>query len=142
MWGHAPNGAADRMPTRRDILIGSATLPLLASGAVSASANELWPQWQAEWRRMEALATARKWDVTPLSIARPASPRRLRALEKQAGVPFPRQLRELMLRFSAKVSFGWYIPGHLRPADLERIPTGSSLRNAIWDIDYITRQGP
>ena len=126
-------------PNRREILIGSATLPLFATGAVAATADELWPQWQAEWRRMEALATARKWDVTPLKIARPAGPRRLRAIERQAGVPFPWQLRELMLRFSAKVTFGWYVPIHLMPEGKQGLPTASSLRDAIWDIDYITQ---
>ena len=39
----------------------------------AAQAAELWPQWQAEWRRMEVLARSRKWKVTPLRIAPPVS---------------------------------------------------------------------
>lgn len=128
-------------PSRREILIGSATLPLLASGAVAATADELWPVWQAEWRRMEAIALARNWTVTPVRIARPANARRLQALETEVGLPFPTQLRELMLRFSAKVTFGWRMPAHLMPFERQQLPSQSSFRDFIWDIEHTRKFG-
>lgn len=128
-------------PSRRDILIGSATLPLLATGAVAATADELWPAWQAEWRRMEALARGRQWRLTPLRIGPPVNSLRLKAIETELGLPFPTQLRELMLRFSGKVAFGWHMPSHLTPEEGRRLPNSSTFRNLVWDIDHMVEMG-
>lgn len=128
-------------PSRREILLGAASLPLLASGAVAATADELWPEWQAEWRRMEGVARARNWTVTPLRIDPPVNSLRLRAIELEIGLPFPAQLRELMLRFSGRVAFGWSIPSHLMPFEAQRLPTSSSFRNLAWDIGHMVEMG-
>lgn len=128
-------------PTRREIVVGAATLPLLATGAVAATADQLWPLWQAEWRRMEAVALAREWEVTPLSISPPVDPSRLNAFERELGLPFPTQLRELMERFSDRISFGWSIPSHKRPFEAQRLPGDSTFTDFVWDIDDIAKFG-
>ncbi|MDD7972715.1 SMI1/KNR4 family protein [Roseinatronobacter alkalisoli] len=97
----------------------------------------LWRQWQSDWRWMEEIAQRRGWQVTPLSIAPPASETAVQALESLHGMRVPPQLRELLTRYSAHVAFGWYIPSHLRPMHHQNLPTMSANRFAIWDIDHI-----
>lgn len=86
---------------------------------------------------MEKIARERDWEVTPLAIAPPATESTVKALESRHGINVPTQLRELLTRYSARVTFGWYIPGHLQPMDRQNLPYSSANRNAIWDIEHI-----
>lgn len=99
--------------------------------------DTLWKQWQRDWRRMEKIALKRDWEVTPLAIAPPATESAVKALESRHGINVPPQLRELLTRYSARVTFGWYIPGHLQSMDRQGLPYSSANRNAIWDIEHI-----
>jgi hypothetical protein len=103
-------------------------------------AQDLWTEWQQEWRRMEALARRRGWEVEPLTIAPPAPQAEIAAAEKEAGVPFPAQLREVLTRHSAVVRFGWDIPKELRPDGNARLPAGSTMQRHIWDLAYIREE--
>jgi hypothetical protein len=101
--------------------------------------HDLWTQWQQEWRRMEALAQRRGWEVEPLTIAPPASEAEIAAAEKEAGVACPHQLREVLTQHSAVVEFGWSIPDGLRPDGQFRLPWGSSMRGYVWDLANIRK---
>ncbi|MGU3495549.1 hypothetical protein ACLBXM_16035 [Xanthobacteraceae bacterium A53D] len=99
--------------------------------------DALWTQWQDDWRHMEAIARRREWVVAPLTIAPPAGAVRMTLLETRTGLRVPPQLRALLTRYSARVVFGWHIPGHLHALDRENLPTSSANRDAIWDINHI-----
>ncbi|WP_161556466.1 hypothetical protein, partial [Xanthomonas arboricola] len=73
-----------------------------------------WTLWQAKWRWMEAIARKRDWQGTHLQIAPPATERQLLSLERRHPLPIPTQLRRVLRELSAEVSFGWYVPSHLR----------------------------
>lgn len=130
---------------RRAFLKGSA-FALLPVAIGFAQQNEqqmsktLWEQWQADWRRMEAIATRRGWEVTPLSIWPPAPELRVRAMESRHGLKVPPQLRQLLVQYSGQVEFGWYIPPHLQPLEKQNLPTMSANRAAIWSLDHIEQQ--
>jgi ankyrin repeat protein len=130
-----------RQPDRRTVLrgAGAASLaPWLATcNRKDAALRDLWTRWQADWRWMEAIALRRQWEVTPLRIAPPASAATLAAIEQRHGLKFPPQLRSVLTELSAHVQFGWHIPSHLRAMDLERLPTSSANRSAIWDLAHI-----
>ena len=96
-----------------------------------------WKQWQSDWRRMEAIAQRRGWQLVPLAVSPPASEAAVNAIETRHGMTVPPQLRDLLTCYSARVTFGWHIPPHLRPLERENFPTMSFNRNAIWDIDHI-----
>lgn len=102
--------------------------------------KSLWQQWQSDWRRMEAIAKRRRWEVTPLSIWPPAPELRVRATEILHGLKFPPQLRQLLVQYSGQVEFGWYIPPHLQPLEKQNLPTMSANRSAIWSLDHIEGQ--
>ncbi len=130
---------------RRDALkiLGASVAALWAGGAHSGHrmTQDLWNQWQQDWRRMEALARRRGWDIRkPLSIAPPASAAEIDAVGKKAGVAFPKQLREVLTEYSAAVEFGWYIPEELRPDGNEGLPVGSTMWGHIWDLADIRDQ--
>ncbi|MGI4944947.1 MAG: ankyrin repeat domain-containing protein [Janthinobacterium lividum] len=97
---------------------------------------ELWAQWEAGWRRMENTARRRGWQMTPLAIARPASPAALQRLEVACRQPVPPQLRAA-LRRSARVGLGWHVPSHLQAMERDDLPTGSANQGAVWDLDHI-----
>ncbi|GGF74810.1 hypothetical protein GCM10007301_38350 [Azorhizobium oxalatiphilum] len=135
-------------PDRRTLLkAGAAGLlgagALLAFPALLRAAPEavmtdaLWKEWQADWRWMEAIARRRQWQLTPLAIAPPARALDVRLMELRHGVKVPPQLRTLLTRYSARVSFGWHIPSHLHPLDHQRLPTSSANRNAVWDMAHM-----
>ena len=42
-----------------------------------------------------------------LDVGAPCEERQLRALEGRIGVPLPESFREVLLRFSGEVDFGW-----------------------------------
>ena len=128
---------------RRDVLkiLGASAAALWAGGSQSGHrmTQDLWNQWQQDWRRMEALARRRGWEVEPLTIAPPASEAEIAAAEKEAGVAFPTQLREVLTQHSAVVRFGWSIPSELRPPGRARRPWGSSMRDYVWDLTSIRK---
>lgn len=99
--------------------------------------DTFWEQWKTVWREMEAIAKKRGWDLTPLSIDPPASDVEIRALEARFGMKVPPQLRVLLTQYSKRVTFGWYIPSHLRAMEKQNFPNMSANRNAIWDIAHI-----
>jgi ankyrin repeat protein len=75
--------------------------------------------------------------MKPLSIAPPASAAEIRSVGKDAGVAFPKQLREVLTRCSAAVQFGWNIPMHHAPMEMSRFPRNSGMRDDIWNLPYI-----
>jgi ankyrin repeat protein len=99
--------------------------------------DQLWHQWQQNWRWMEALAKSRQWDVSPLRIAPPATETEIAVFEARHGMKVPAQLRELLRRYSRHVAFGWDIPNHLQPMEQQRLPDSSANRGAIWDLGHI-----
>jgi len=99
--------------------------------------DEIWAQWAADWRKMEALARRRGWDVTPVAIASPAPAAELARIERAHGLRFPRQLREILTRHSAQVRFGWRVPAHLVPADRGAFASVGGLRDCVWDLGHI-----
>ncbi len=102
--------------------------------------QDLWNQWQQDWRRMEALVRRRGWIVRePLTISPPASEAEIAAAAEAAGVPFPTQLREVLTRHSAVIRFDWTIPDELRPVSKMRLPRGGSMRGYIWDLGNIRK---
>ena len=132
--------------SRREIVQGIGALGGIAltagpaaCGRSYAMTEKHWQLWQADWKRMEAVARKRGWEVTPLKIARPATEREITALEKRHKQKMPPQLRELLSQYSKEVSFGWRIPQHLRP--MERVehlyPTSGGIRDHIWSLDHI-----
>lgn len=130
---------------RRDIIRAAWTAavfgpPLLAACSRKDDAlQKLWAEWQKSWRRMQAIARQRGWNVTPLRIAPPATALEIAALEARHGMPVPAQLREVLTAFSREVTFGWDIPQHLRP--MERVEhhyaTSGGIRGAIWSYEQI-----
>jgi cell wall assembly regulator SMI1 len=126
------------MPSnRRAVLLGGLAGATAACVPKDPAMDALWRQWQADWRWMEAIARRRGWNLTPLEIAPPATEAAIRRLEARHGLTVPPQLRQLLKEYSAKIAFGWHVPGHLRPMDMASLPTMSANRNAVWDIDHI-----
>jgi cell wall assembly regulator SMI1 len=124
---------------RRDALkiLGASVAALWAGGAQSGHrmTQDLWNQWQQDWRRMEALARRRGWEVfDPLTISPPASEAEIAEAAREAGVAFPTQLREVLTHHSAAIRFGWSIPKELRPKAKTRMPKTSSMRGYVWDL--------
>lgn len=129
------------MITRRAFSRSAVTIamvPLLAAcNRKDAPLQNLWTQWQADWRWMEAIAVKRQWEVKPLKIAPPASSLELAKIERRHGLTFPPQLRSVLTELSAHVQFGWHIPSHLQALEREDMPYGSGIRDAIWDLAVI-----
>ncbi|WP_349811533.1 ankyrin repeat domain-containing protein [Xanthomonas dyei] len=96
-----------------------------------------WTLWQAKWRWMEAIARKRHWQVTPLRIAPPATERQLLSLERRHHLPIPTQLRRVLRELSAEVTFGWYVPSHLRAMEQQDLPSMSCNRDAVWSLTHI-----
>ncbi len=126
---------------RRDVLklLGASAAALWAGGtrAGTSMLEDLWPKWQQDWRRMEALARRRGWEVEALRIEKRASKVQIARADKAVGLPFPGQLREALTQCSAAVKFGWYIPSHLAPSGLSDIPNISTGYDLVWDLDHI-----
>ncbi|MEZ5850060.1 MAG: ankyrin repeat domain-containing protein [Hyphomicrobiaceae bacterium] len=100
--------------------------------------QQLWAEWQKNWRVMQAIAKRRGWEVTPLAIAPPASEAAVAAVELRHGLKVPPQLRAVLTQLSAHVTFGWSVPSHKRPMELvsHRYPTVGGVRNFIWNLDH------
>ena len=126
---------------RRDVLklLGASAAALWAGGtrAGTSMLEDLWPKWQQDWRRMEALARRRGWEVEALRIEKRASKVQIARAEKAVGLPFPEQLRQALTQCSAGVHFGWHIPSHLAPRETTGFPNGSTGYNIVWDLDHI-----
>lgn len=99
--------------------------------------SELWREWQEMWRRMQALALRRGWEVTPLRIGLPATEAEVAMLEAKHGRKVPPQLRELLTRHAASIQFGWHIPSHMQALDKARLPYCGGLRDIVWDLAHI-----
>jgi hypothetical protein len=100
-------------------------------------AEEMFKRWQQDWRWMQTIAERRGWDVTPLSIASPASIAAVKRIETNYGQAIPEQLRQMLTQFSGRIVFGWHIPSHLQALEKQNLPSMSCNRDAMWDIDHI-----
>ncbi|WP_139163694.1 ankyrin repeat domain-containing protein [Afifella marina] len=129
------------MQHRREFLqmvaFSAAGLTLAGCKEKNARMNELWHQWQADWRWMQQVAERRGWDLSPVAISAPASGAALRRLEAAAGMSIPEQLREVLSGCAASVRFGWNMPSHLTPMEQRNFPTSSFNRGFVWDLDQI-----
>ncbi|MFF2322768.1 ankyrin repeat domain-containing protein [Agrobacterium sp. NPDC058088] len=99
--------------------------------------EEMFKRWQQDWRWMQTIAERRGWDVTPLSIAPPASIAAINRIETNYGQAIPEQLRQMLTKFSGRIVLGWHIPSHLQALERQNLPSMSCNRDAIWDIDHI-----
>ncbi|MCC5960723.1 MAG: ankyrin repeat domain-containing protein [Rhodobacteraceae bacterium] len=99
--------------------------------------QEHWKDWQRNWRRMEAVAKRRGWNVTPLAIAPPATKPEITQIETRYGISMPEQLRQVFTELSARVSFGWSVPSHLMPIADDGWPMMSTIHGAVWDIAHV-----
>jgi len=97
----------------------------------------LWQEWQDHWRRMEAIAISRGWEVTPLDIGPPATETAVAALEAKHGLRMPPQLRELLTQYSGAIRFSWHIPSEMQPGEYARLPYSGGLRDSVWDLAHI-----
>lgn len=98
--------------------------------------QEHWANWQGNWRWMEAVARRRGWAVTRLAIDPPATQAEITRIEARHGVTVPEQLRHALTRLSARVTFGWSVPPHLRPVADDGLPLASTAA-AVWDMAHI-----
>lgn len=99
--------------------------------------KQLWKEWEADWRKMQRIAAGSDWDVTPLKVYPPASKGDIKLMEARIGMHVPKQLREVLVNYSAKVQFGWHVPSHLHTMSRNELPTSSLSYRVIWDMEHI-----
>src|SRR3954454_11793628 len=103
------------MLSRRMLLwgLGGCSLMALPRGAVAEErdklTSELWAGWLNEWQTMQDHVRRRGWELARLDIDPPATETEIRRVETRHGLTIPIQLREVLLRRSAQVNFGWSI---------------------------------
>ncbi len=120
-------------------LAGASAMWLSGSSKADDMTADIWPQWQRDWRRMEAIALKRGWELTPLRIFLPATSAALSRVEAKHGLTFPAQLREVLTQYAARVQFRWVVPPHLRSLEKVNMPNISGLSLSIWDLDEIDK---
>jgi len=134
------------MLSRRKLVWGLGGCALLASPLVAVAqqrvtlTSELWVSWLNEWQAMQDQARRRGWEVVRLDIDPPATETEIRRVETRHGLTVPTQLREVLLRRSAEVNFGWTIPPLLRPLEGLDLPTSGGLRDRLWSLDHIDQK--
>lgn len=108
----------------------------------AAGLSRMWKAWTRQLSTMESVATARGWQVEPLSREKPASEAALKALDatlmERAGRPLPAQLRWLLSQASA-CTFGWRPPAEDRPdGEFDACYHGGG---ALWDLEQVDATG-
>ena len=132
-----------RAPDNRRRVLLKLAASLSVAGGLSACSRStprmpdaLWNELVANWQWMEGIASKRAWPLTTLSIAPPASPADLLALQAAMGKPLPPQLRALLAR-SSRVRFGWHVPAAQHALEKLELPTSSFNYDAAWDMAHL-----
>lgn len=131
------------MLSRRDVLWGLSGLSVMSSCRIAAaqgpvsSSSVLWPLWLGELKTMEAHVLRRGWEPVLLEVDAPATEADIRRIELKHRMAMPPQLREVLLRHSARVRFGWRIPALFRPFEQLNLPTSGGLNDSLWSLDHI-----
>jgi ankyrin repeat protein len=134
------------MLSRRKVLWGLGGCSLIASPLAALAQDrvtlspQLWADWLGEWRNMQDHVRRRGWELVQLDIDGPASEAEIRRVETRHGLTIPAQLREVLLRRSAQVQFGWSIPALLRPLEGLNLPTAGGLRDRLWSLEHIDQK--
>jgi ankyrin repeat protein len=89
---------------------------------------------------MQAHVLRRGWNLVRLEIDPPATESEIRRVEIKHGLAMPVQLRDVLLRHSAHVHFGWSIPPLSRPLEGLNLPTSGGLNDSLWSLDHIDRK--
>src|SRR4051812_7632331 len=132
--------------SRREVLWGLGGCCWLSSTLVAGAEErgaltpQVWAGWLDEWHLMQDHVSQRGWELVRLAIDAPATETEIRRVETRHGLTIPIQLREVLLRRSAQVNFGWSIPPLLRPLEGLNLPTSGGLRDRLWSLDHIDQK--
>lgn len=106
--------------------------------AKKRASNTLWNQWVEHWNWIIAVMDNGRADVVEkVSIAKPATQRQLKAVERSLGLDMPADFADVLATHSRRVEFYWGIDeGCIAtlPKSLSEVAAGGA-EHAIWDID-------
>lgn len=111
--------------------------PVSGLAAGGSLTDERWWAWLDALRATQSQVRRRGWTLVQLSVDPPAADVDLARVEREHGVAFPAQLRELLTGRSARVGFGWAIPVVLRPLPGLDLPTSGGLGDELWSLGHI-----
>lgn len=88
------------------------------------------------WKRFAEAIKKLGGEVQALSIEEPATEKEVAILEGKLGFELPLSLREVLLGFSKKVEFRWFMPeGYEFEGDLSQIFSGER----HWSLDWVAQ---
>ncbi len=91
----------------------------------------MWSTWQARWETALTACERLGGTAHPLEIAPPAHEEEVIAVERALGYPLPVSFRTILISFSKRVSFAWFLPSPFALPDPLR---GIFCGQCHWDI--------
>ena len=86
------------------------------------------------WRTFANAVEAIGGDLQAFTVEEPATEKEIAALEEKLGFPLPKSLKEVLLSFSRKVEYRWFLPDKFElNGELSEIFSG----DRHWSLDWL-----
>ena len=114
--------------------------------------DNIWTNWADSWNRILTVAKNRKWVFEPLEIKPPIQVSQIEASENVLSIKYPTDFKEILIKHSSGVKFGWQISKEETQGEFKPIfcgcggVSGYRTNSNLWDFDllaelYKTYQG-
>lgn len=107
--------------------------------------NEIWHTWidRVEW--ILSIAKKRHWDYTDMVVKKPVSDKDFEVLEKDLGIKYPDDFKEVLTKYSSGLLMDWQIENETPLGEFDEIFCGAGY-GSLWDFstlrdDYDNIQG-
>lgn len=95
----------------------------------------LWTKWKNDWDFMISVAEKKDWDYSEPEIKKAVSEEEIAALEKELGVIYPFDFKQILTEYASAVHFNW----HMDEDEIEGFESlfcgGSD--GLLWDFKYL-----
>lgn len=105
--------------------------------------NKNWNNWTDDWNWILTVAQNRNWVIEPLNIKPTIQIAEIITLENELGISYPTDFKDILVRYSSGVNFGWQISNEETIGEFRPIFCGCGgvsnykAKSHLWDFDLL-----
>jgi SMI1 / KNR4 family (SUKH-1) len=106
--------------------------------------DKIWNKWTNDWNWILTVAKSRKWDIEPIKIKAAIQISEIKLLENELSISYPTDFKDILVKHSSGVNFGWQISNEETLGEFKQIfcgcggVSGYRTKSNLWDFDLLS----